>query len=65
MDNEKDSPTFDLTVWPLSGALTASPRVRSDGGAKVKTSGNLGDFTHFNCHFMPLNKAIFGIFQVL
>jgi hypothetical protein len=43
--NEKDSPTFYLTVLPLSGALTASPQVRSDGGAKVKTSGNLGDFT--------------------
>jgi hypothetical protein len=58
----KDSLTFDLTVRPLSGALTASPRVRSDGGAKVKTSGNLGYFTLFNYHFMPLNRAIFGIF---
>jgi hypothetical protein len=47
--NEKDSPTVDLTVWPLSGAITASPLLNSDGGEKVKTSGNLGDFTLFNC----------------
>jgi hypothetical protein len=47
--NEKDSPTVDLTVRPLSGAITASPLLNSDGGAKVKTSGNLGDFTLFNC----------------
>jgi hypothetical protein len=47
--NEKDSPTVDLTVWPLSGAITASPLLNSNGGAKVKTSGNLGDFTLFNC----------------
>jgi hypothetical protein len=36
--NEKDSPTFDLTVWPLSGAEPASLLLNSDGGAKVKTS---------------------------
>jgi hypothetical protein len=60
--NEKDSPTFDLTVRPLSGAISASPLLNSDGGAKIKTSGNLGDFTLFYCHFMPLNRAIFGIF---
>jgi hypothetical protein len=47
--NEKDSPTVDLTIWPLSGAITASPLLNSNGGAKVKTSGNLGDFTLFNC----------------
>jgi hypothetical protein len=47
--NEKDSPTVDLTVRPLSGSLTASPLLNSDGGSKVKISGNLGDFTLFNC----------------
>jgi hypothetical protein len=47
--NEKDSPTVDLTVRPLSGAITAIPLLNSDGGAKVKTSGNLGDFALFNC----------------
>jgi hypothetical protein len=57
-DNERDSPTFDLTVRPLSGAITASPLLNSNGGAKVKTSGNLGDITLFNCHFMTLNKPI-------
>jgi hypothetical protein len=46
--NEKDSPTVDFTVLPLSGAITASPLLNSDGGAKEKTSGNLGDFTLFN-----------------
>jgi hypothetical protein len=61
VDNEKDL-TFNLMVWPLSGAVTASLLLKSDGGAKVKTSGNLGDFTIFNCHFMPLNRAIFEIF---
>jgi hypothetical protein len=61
-ENEKDSPTFDLTVRPLSGAISASPLLNNDGGAKVKTSVNLGDCTLFNCHFMPLNRAIFGIF---
>jgi hypothetical protein len=60
--NEKDSPTFDLTDRPLSGAKSASLLLNSDGGANVKTSGNLGDFTLFNCPFMPLNRAIFGIF---
>jgi hypothetical protein len=46
--NEKDSRTnsrFD----GLSGAITASPLLNSGGGAEVKTSGNLGDFTLFNC----------------
>jgi hypothetical protein len=33
----------------LSATITASPLLNSDGGAKVKTSGNLGDFTLFNC----------------
>jgi hypothetical protein len=47
--NEKDSPTFDLTVRPLSGAITASPLLNSNDGAKVKTSGNSGDFPLFNC----------------
>jgi hypothetical protein len=47
--NKKDSPTVDLTVRPLSGAKTASPLLNSDGGAKVKASGNLQDFTLFNC----------------
>jgi hypothetical protein len=47
--NEKDSPTVDLTVRPLSGSLTASPLLNRDGGSKVKISGNLGDFTLFNC----------------
>jgi hypothetical protein len=44
-NNEKDSPTVDLTVRPLSGAITASPLLNSDGGDQVKTSGHLGDFT--------------------
>jgi hypothetical protein len=44
-NNEKDSPTVDLTVRPLSGVITASTLLNSNGGAKVKTSGNLGDFT--------------------
>jgi hypothetical protein len=47
--NEKDYPTVDLTVWPQSGAITASPILNSNGSAKVKTSGDLGDFTLFNC----------------
>jgi hypothetical protein len=37
-NNEKDSPTFDLTVRPLSGAVPASLLLNSDSGAKVKTS---------------------------
>jgi hypothetical protein len=36
--NEKDSPTFDLTVRPLSGAVPASLLLNSNGGAKVKTT---------------------------
>jgi hypothetical protein len=33
--NEKDSPTFDLTVRPLSGAVPAGLLLNSNGGAKV------------------------------
>jgi hypothetical protein len=33
----------------FSGAITASPLLNSESGAKVKTSGNLGDLTLFNC----------------
>jgi hypothetical protein len=40
-NNEKHSSTFDLTVWPLSGAVPAGLLLNSDGGAKVKTSRNL------------------------
>jgi hypothetical protein len=36
--NEKYSSTFDLTVRPLSVALTAGLLLNFDGGAKVKTS---------------------------
>jgi hypothetical protein len=43
--DEKDSPTVDLTVRPLSGAITASLLLNSDGGSKVKT----GDFNISNC----------------
>jgi hypothetical protein len=35
--NEKDASTFDLTVWPLSGAVHTGLLLNSDGGAKVKT----------------------------
>jgi hypothetical protein len=35
------TPTFDLTVRLLSGAVPASLLLNSDGGANVKTSLNL------------------------
>jgi hypothetical protein len=36
--NKKDSSTFDLTVQPLRGTVTAGPLLNSDRCAKVKTS---------------------------
>jgi hypothetical protein len=46
-NNEKDSPTIDLTVRPLSGAITASPLLNSDGGAKVKNIRKFRGFHSF------------------
>jgi hypothetical protein len=63
--NEKDASTFDLTVWPLRGAVNTGLLLNSDGGAMVKSSQHLEKNTLFRCHFMPLNWPIFRIFPSL
>jgi hypothetical protein len=49
---------LNLPIWPLDGALDTA----ANGGTKAKHHEIKEKITLFNCHFMPLNWPIFGIF---
>jgi hypothetical protein len=53
--NEEDSPTLNLPIWPLDGALDKGRRFGSRQWRKAKHHEIQEKITLFNCHFMPLN----------